>query len=164
MEPTPTSDGSTKNKLLDEKHMAAVAEIDMYGLGNRSMGKATIDVSGNYKYRRGEKPWFRYENKQGYREQPVRGNSWRVKYMSKEFLRNYCAKAMGSSTCTGADQRDFAKRQKVSHPGEYSIPQFILNHPMGQSRQSTFKNAWKYLGIFAKKYDQGTNAWEWNLN
>ena len=139
-----------KDKLLNEKQVAAVAEIDKYGLGNRFMGKATIDVSGKYKYRRGEKPWFHYENKPEYSEQPVRENTWRVKYMSEEFLRNYFAKAMGSSTFTSADQRDFAKRQKVSHPGEYSIPQFILNHPMGQSRQSTFKNAWLFLGIITK--------------
>ena len=84
--------------------------------------------------------------------------------MSDDFLQNYVAKAMGSSTFTSTDQEDFAKRQKVSHPGEHRIPQFMLNHPMGQSRQSTFKNAWKYFGIFAKKYEQGTNPWEWNFN
>ena len=157
MELTPISDGS-------EKQVAALAEIDKYGLGNRFMGKVTIDVSGNYKYRTGEKPWIHYENKPEYSEQPVREHTWRVKYMSEEFLRNYFAKAMGSSTFTRADQKDFAKRQKCSHPEQYSIPQFILNHPMGQSRQSTFKDVWRFPGLIAKEYGKGTNPGEWNVN
>ena len=71
---------------------------------------------------------------------------------------------MGSSTFTKADQEDFAERQKVNHPGKYKIPQFMLNHPMGDSRQSTFKDAWKFLGICATPYGQGLNPWEWNFN
>ena len=153
-----------KDKLVNEKQVAAVAEIDKYGLGNRFMGKATIDVSGKYKYRRGENPWFHCENKPGYSEQPVRENTWRVKYMSEEFLRNYFAKAMGSSTFTRTDQKAFAKRQECRHLEKYSIPQFILNHSMGQFRQSSFKDVWRFPGVIAKDYGKGTNPWEWNFN
>ena len=130
----------SKTKQLNEKQIAAIADMDRYGLGNKYMGKAALGVTGKYKYRKGEKPWFLFETKPEYSEQHVREHTWRVKYMSPEFLSNYFQKAMSSSTFTQKDQEAFADRQKCSHPDQYRIPQFLLNHPLGPCRQSTFKD------------------------
>ena len=127
------------------------------------MGKVAIHVDRNYKYRPGERPWFYYENGQEYSEQQVEEHTWRVKYLSGEFLRNYIEKAIGSSTFTRKDQEEFSKRQNFSHPALYSIPQFILNHPMGAFRQSSFKDVWRVPGVIATDYTRRQNPWESNF-
>ena len=94
---------------------------------------------------------------------PVLEHSWRVKYLSAEFLQNYFDKAMGS-TFTRRDQEEFLKRQNFTNPATYSIPQFILNHRMGTFRQSSFRDVWKHPDLIARDYATRRNPWKSNFD
>ena len=148
-----------RHLFLNVTQVEELAAIVKYGLGNRSMGKAVINVDRGYRYQPGQRPWFHYIDGSDYSDQPVLKHSWRVKYLSAEFLQNYFDKAMGS-TFIRRDQEEFLKRQNFTNPATYSIPQFILNGRMGTFRQSSSRDVWKNPSFICKRICKASRSME----
>ena len=154
---------TSRHLFLKDAQVQELAVIVRFGLGNRSVGKAEINVDHGYRYRPGDRPWFHYNDGPDYSNQPVLEHSWRIKYLCAEFLRNYFDKAMGS-TFKRRDQEEFLKRQKFTNPTTYSMPQFILNHGMGQFRQSSFRDVWKHPDLIAREYATRRHPWKFKVD
>eukprot|EP00973_Karenia_brevis_P066324 9218512-Karenia_brevis.AAC.1 len=62
---------------------------------------------------------------------PVTEHAWRIKFWSADVLLNYFRKVMGPESFTKKDADDSTQRHAAKDLMMYSIPRFILKHPMG---------------------------------